>query len=398
MSEQKRLLLVSKFAFYPPHWNAFALICKRYGVRGSVIAAAPPELPKVHQQLGWVESEAASKEPFVDRIEHLPAGSRSSQRRWLAGVLNEIQADHVWLQQEPVEKLSMQVLAHYQNDPRPVIASAVCENLFRRRNVFKRYGRTRRWRRLDALLATATPSIEAIQNAGMPKRVPATPLVAGMEGPTSNPTALDLNELQIGIAPKPDDFVVGFAGRIVEQKGWGVLLEAVARLPETFKVAFAGCGDQSQQLKQRAMEAGLRGRVAVAGSLPKDQLWRFYRAVNCVAVPSMTRPKWKEQFGGVLADAMAVGVPLIGSDSGAIPEVIGSAGVIVPEGDVQSLSRAIKQLAESPETRRRLSVQGRLRYDSEFSMSAYADKVAQGVGLQHADAVSPDLDVGRRVA
>lgn len=398
MSDPKRLLLVSKFAFYPPHWNAFALICKRYGVRGSVIAASPPKLPKVHQQLGWIEAETAAKEPYVDRIEHLPAGSWSSRRRWLARVLNEIRPDCIWLQQEPVEKLSLQVLAHYQADPRPVIASAVCENMFRRRNPIKRLGRRRRWQRLDSLLATATPSITAIQNAGMPTHVPATALVAGMEGPPSNLAPLDLNTLQIGIATKPDDFVVGFAGRIVEQKGWQVLLQAVARLPATFKVAFAGCGDQSGELERLALEVDLRGRVAVAGSLPKDQLWRFYRAVDCVAVPSMTRPKWKEQFGGVLADAMAVGVPIIGSDSGAIPEVIGSAGLIVPEGNVQSLSQAIEQLAASPETLRRLSLQGRLRYDNEFSMSAYADKVAQGVGLQRSDAVTPSVAASRRVA
>ena len=50
-------------------------------------------------------------------------------------------------------------------------------------------------------------------------------------------------------------------------------------------------------------------------------------------LPSLTRPNWKEQFGRVLIEAMASGVPVIGSDSGAIPDVIGQAGLIFPEGD-----------------------------------------------------------------
>ena len=96
-------------------------------------------------------------------------------------------------------------------------------------------------------------------------------------------------------------------------------------------------------------------------------MWRF--------LPSITTPNSVEQFGAVLAEAMACGVPVIGSDSGAIPEVVGEGGLIVPEGDPEALAQAIMKMGADEDLRRRSSEWGRERFRSHYSCEAYAHSV-----------------------
>ena len=371
-----RLLLVSKFAFYPPHWQAFSALCRRYDVRGAVLADTPPELPSVHRQLGWMDAGRARCEPFGPDVRQVPAGSRRQRRRWLRRQLDELAADAIWLQQEPHEEWTLEVLRRYRRQRGPRIVSAVCENIFRRDSFWRRLRRRRAWARLDGLLATASASLEGVRQAGMPSRIPAQTLVAGMEGPPRNVPPMVLPWVR-----GKRDWVIGYAGRICPEKGWKVLLEAVRSLPPHYKVALAGDGPQMEQLAEWAGTDGLRGRVFPAGVLPKAQLWQFYRAVDCLVLPSLTFPRWKEQFGGVLADAMAMGLPIVGSDSGAIPEVVGPAGLITPEGRVPLLATALRRLHEEPQLAAKLAAAGLQRFHQEFSIPAYADKIAAALQL-----------------
>ncbi len=95
-------------------------------------------------------------------------------------------------------------------------------------------------------------------------------------------------------------------------------------------------------------------------SLP-DDVPRALAEIDTLAAPSLTQPHWKEQFGRVLIEAMACGVPVVGSDSGEIPQVVGDAGLIVPEGDVAALRAALLHLAEDSSLCERLAHAGRAR-------------------------------------
>jgi glycosyltransferase involved in cell wall biosynthesis len=92
-----------------------------------------------------------------------------------------------------------------------------------------------------------------------------------------------------------------------------------------------------------------------------------YHAFDVLVLPSLTRPNWKEQFGRVLVEAMSSGIPVIGSDSGAIPDVIGESGLIVPEGDVTALMEALARLQTSAELRTALGTNGRSRVIHHFT-------------------------------
>jgi len=365
----KRLLLASRYAFFPLHWEPFSLLCEKYDVAGSVIAPPPPDVPLVHRQVGWVDLKDARNASFGPDIRVQCTGGHRKQRAWLAAQLKDLQPDAIWIQEEPTATLATDILHCYRHDRRPRIGVAVCENRFRQANIWKQFQRVKAWNRIDCLLATAATSVESIRKVGMPVHVQSQTLVASAH-------AAPETVIPLPFSKNPGDFVVGFAGRICPEKGWEVLLDAICRLPENVKVVLAGDGPEGDQLRLRLQESGLSERAIYFGLLSKSDLWRFYRLLDCLVVPSLTTPQWTEQFGLVLADAMAIGVPLVGSDSGSIPEVVGPAGLIAAEGDANAFANAIMQLESSPDLRAQFSVAGRERFIKEFSIPSYANKIA----------------------
>jgi glycosyltransferase involved in cell wall biosynthesis len=145
-------------------------------------------------------------------------------------------------------------------------------------------------------------------------------------------------------------FSVGYAGRLVPEKGIQVLVDAVHALPDV-ELVIAGDGPLAGQLHDDA-------QIRLLGNMERTAMADFWEQIDVLAVPSLTTRKWAEQFGRVLVEAMARGVPAIGSSSGAIPEVMGDAGVIVPEGDPRGLAQAIDRLRQDPGLRADLSERG----------------------------------------
>jgi glycosyltransferase involved in cell wall biosynthesis len=365
-ADEATLVLYSKLAFYPIHWLALEQIVARYRTRAVVLAAPAPELPTVHAAHGT----AAPGEGRIE-VRRMPVGSRRERVVWLARQLRDVGPDAVWVQEEPIDPFLLEILALYRLRSCPRIVASVCENIFPRpASRTARVVRAALWPRLDGLIAVASPSVEGIRAAGMPVSVPASTLVAGGLEP---PLRVDPRPLPFG----RDDFVVGFAGRIVEEKGWRVLLRALETLPPEFKLAVAGDGPDLGLL----IEA-LPGRVHPAGLLAKDDLWGFYAALHCLAVPSLTTPRWKEQLGGTLLDGMAMGVPVVASASGGLPDAMGDAGLLVPEGDAAALAGALRRLRDDAALRARLAERGGERFRREFAIPAYADKIAGALALR----------------
>ena len=162
-------------------------------------------------------------------------------------------------------------------------------------------------------------------------------------------------------------FTIGYIGRIVPEKGLHVLLRAAAQLDGEWRMRLVGAGPALADLETLARALQVRDQLTFAGQLPSADLPAEYHKIDALVLPSLTRPNWKEQFGRVLVEAMASGVPVIGSDSGAIPGVIGAAGLVVPEGDVKALARALADLRHQPGLRRELSEQGRARFLAHFT-------------------------------
>jgi glycosyltransferase involved in cell wall biosynthesis len=153
---------------------------------------------------------------------------------------------------------------------------------------------------------------------------------------------------------------VGYVGRLEEHKGVHVLVDAVART-RACVLEIVGAGPQRSALAARIASSGASDRIELAGYVASRDLPARYRSFDVLAVPSLETPGWTEQFGRVAVEGMAAGVPVIASDSGALPEVVGDAGVLVPPGDVHAWACALDRLAGNPADRRRLAAQARAR-------------------------------------
>src|SRR6478736_3934643 len=151
--------------------------------------------------------------------------------------------------------------------------------------------------------------------------------------------------------------VVGFAGRLDAAKGADVLLRAAALEPAV-RVRLAGDGPERHALVDLAERLGIADRVELLGALAPEALTDFYRSLDVLVVPSLTTPSWVEQFGRVALEAMACGTPVVVSDSGALPDVVGEAAIVVAEGDPAELAKAIGAVVHDPDVAQRLRAAG----------------------------------------
>lgn len=162
-------------------------------------------------------------------------------------------------------------------------------------------------------------------------------------------------------------FTIGYFGRLVEEKGIHLLINAAMQLKQDWRIRIVGGGPLRNQLEAWVKVMGVGECVQFSDLIPSAQMPAQYHQIDVLALPSLTRPNWKEQFGRVLIEAMASGVPVTGSDSGAIPDVIGEAGLIFPEGDAGALAGHLQQLQTSMDLRAELRDKGRARALSNFT-------------------------------
>jgi glycosyltransferase involved in cell wall biosynthesis len=183
-------------------------------------------------------------------------------------------------------------------------------------------------------------------------------------------------------AQRPDrPFTIGYFGRLVEEKGVSLLIDAVAQLPGEWQLLIVGGGPQREALIAQAHMLGLGERVTFAAQVPSLRMPEMYHRIDALVLPSLTRPNWKEQFGRVLVEAMMSGVAVVGSDSAAIPDVIGDAGLIVPEGDARALNDALHRLQSDAALHSEMIGRGRAHALAHYTHEQIAE---QTVGVYQA--------------
>ncbi len=167
-------------------------------------------------------------------------------------------------------------------------------------------------------------------------------------------------------------FVIGYVGRIVEEKGILDICNAVVKCPQKVNAAIVGSGPFLPIVQKKIVELGLGSRVRLIPAMPLEQLPALMNAIDCLAVPSHTTARWKEQFGRVIIEAHACETPVIGSNSGAIPDVIGQGGLVVRERDAQALASAVMRLCEDSSHCAALGAAGREQVLKRYTWEAVA--------------------------
>ncbi len=232
----------------------------------------------------------------------------------------------------------------------------------------------------DGLIAGNQDAVDILQDHGYKKDYCVLPQL-GVDETLFVPKAQPELRQKLGI--QENEFIIGFVGRFVAEKGILTLIKALPKLQElNWKVLLLGRGDLKETIQKEAIKAGIQDRLIFVESVPHDQVADYINGMNTLVLPSetdtqfktLTSVGWKEQFGHVLIEAMACKVPVIGSDSGEIPNVIGEAGLIFPEKDSEALSHCLRQFIEQPQLAEKYAELGYQRTMENYTNLALAKK------------------------
>jgi glycosyltransferase involved in cell wall biosynthesis len=249
--------------------------------------------------------------------------------------------------------------------PRAVITIQTCQN------IFHQYPPPFRWLERRALKRASTASIcsdtvrEVLFAKGFSKPVGVIPF--GVDVDSFSPRG--------ATGRNGDPPVIGFVGRMLPGKGLTILGQALALLRhENWTALVVGDGPERAEFETILRAHSLQDRVRFTGAVSFDQVPDLYHQMDLLVVPTETTDRIREQFGRVIVEAMASGLPVVGSSCGAIPEVIADAGLVFAEGDVADLANAIKRMSSDDALRERCAIQGRTRVAENYSWEVVARK------------------------
>lgn len=249
--------------------------------------------------------------------------------------------------------LNLPLVVHWHSD------------VVRQRRALRLYEPLQRWvlRRADAVIATSLPYAQA--------SAPLHPWRSKVEvvpiGISDNATSADDDQVRDIRRRYHDRRIVLSIGRMTYYKGFEVLIEAAANLPDDCAVVIGGGGELLDHYRSLVRRRGLAGRVHLVGQIADDELPSYFQACDIFCMPSTLRA---EAYGVAILEAMVMGKPIVSSDipGSGVPwvNVDGETGLGAPPGDSAALSAALNRLLSDRELRLRLGRQARRRYDDEF--------------------------------
>jgi glycosyltransferase involved in cell wall biosynthesis len=187
-------------------------------------------------------------------------------------------------------------------------------------------------------------------------------LAADYEVPSERLSVVEPGTDRVVLQPRRHDGAVVLlaVGSVIPRKGYDVLVAALARLRHlSWRLVIAGdCGrspETFRRLEADIANLGLADRVTLLGAVAADELTSLYATSDLFVLPSRF-----EGYGMAYAEALAHGLPVIGTTAGAVPQTVpGDAGVLLPPDDVDALAATLQQLVESPDERERLAAGAR---------------------------------------
>lgn len=224
----------------------------------------------------------------------------------------------------------------------------------------------------DWLVARNPEAVEVCRAKGYSG--PATVLPNAVDADLFVPMDRDEARASLGLKGR----ALGYIGRLVPEKGLIGLVESLTQLPKDVSLLLVGEGPMEAELQGKAYELGLSDRVQLLGRKPLSELPTVMNALDALVLPSLTTPSWKEQFGRVIIEAFACGTAVVGSDSGAIPHVIGDDGWVFREGDIADLTRTVSEcLRVDQDDQNAARLRRRERVLTEFTWAVVAQRYTQ---------------------
>ncbi|MBS1240857.1 MAG: putative glycosyltransferase [Gemmatimonadetes bacterium] len=163
---------------------------------------------------------------------------------------------------------------------------------------------------------------------------------------------------------------IAYVGRLTPERGPDRLLRACGQLLGPWTLVVAGTGPEQEALEDLAQKLGLAARTRWLGALSKGQIASLWAEVDCLVAPSRSTPEWVERASPVVLDAMAHGVAVVASTEGALPELVGDAGLLFQTEEELLIS--LQELLTAPARRLALGQAGRKRVLDRYVDAAIA--------------------------
>ncbi len=382
-----RVLAVDHTAGIPPFRRKFAAIAAHPGIELTVLA--PSRWVENYRVVGASPSDT---EGYAFRT--APVGwpgyeNRAFFRAGIGPALRAVRPDVLHLWEEPFSVIALQTLllaSIWAPRARAIFFSS--DNLsggFRysyRPSAF--YAAVERYVHKRCAMGTAVSEevTGVLREKGFSRPIEVIPHgldltdypadATGGAGQVGSRTPREVVRARLGLEPP----IVGFVGRLLHQKGIDLLLRAVASLPPPRpSLVLVGDGPYRGELEGMVEALGLGDSTRFLSSAGHGEVPELLSMIDVLVLPSRSTPRWKEQFGRVLIEGMAAGCAVIGSSSGAIPEVLGDAGVVFEEERSDDLAKAIQRVLGDTSLVQALRVRGRQRVRESYTWDAVADRV-----------------------
>ena len=351
-----KVLGVSHSAVAGPYREKWRLLAKR---RGWKLTLALPE--------AWPEGGSllrADAAPWGS-LKHAVLGTRLTGRigffsyRGLAALVDALRPDLVYCEEEPYSLAAFQAA-------RAAKRCGAAFVFFSWENIERRFKPPLNWvrGRVQGMSAGAVVG----NSEGM-----ALYRSWGFEGPMALIPQYGVDGKLFKPARAKRGFQAGYVGRLVREKGADLFVRACALSGLPGLVVGRG----PDELALKALASALKADIEFRPFVPFEARHEIYAGLSALVLPSRGTAKWKEQFGRVIIEAGACGVPTLGSDSGAIPEVVGKGGMIFGEGDAKGLAGLMRQLAADPRLRRRLGAEARRNALGRFGEARLASRLGE---------------------
>jgi glycosyltransferase involved in cell wall biosynthesis len=356
-------------------WHAAVTSGNQYYVRH---LAAYPDLevyllvpPRWDESVSMVETSIAGDEGFktiIGEVEN-PFKGLSFTYKNARTYLQEIQPDVIFMYEEPYSSVAYQfVREKMRYCPQARFIFCTWQNMRCKYSLRRRLTERYVFKHTDTAVAGSTDVQEVLLHRKYKGRISTIPLALE---PSDFPQAdRGIIRRELGIT----DFTLGFVGRPEEEKGITDLFDAVASMKERrIQILFVGGGKNEDKIREHAESVGIADRLIWVKGVKNSEIYKYYRAMDVLVLPSRTTEYWKEQFGRVIIEAMICRTAVIGSSSGEIPRVVGDAGLIFTERNVSELKAAIIKMMDNGALREELAGRGCERVMQNYTWEKVAE-------------------------
>ena len=360
-----RVLMISKACVVGRYQRKLEEIA-RLGV--DLTVAVPPGW---RDERGWLPLERTYTEGYRLLVTPMALNGSFHLHHYphLGQILADVDPELVHIDEEPYNLATWRAVRLTQSIGARLL-------FFTWQNLFRRYPPPFSWME-QYVYRRATYAIAGNQDAAQVLRS------KGYSGPLRVIPQFGVDPSLYGTTRSPRDlgdsapFVIGYLGRLVPEKGVADLLSAASRLTGDWLVRLLGTGPERRALHALAHSLGIAERVDFVGQIPPSDVPEYLAQLHALVLPSHSRRNWEEQFGRVLIEGMISGVPVVGSNSGEIPNVVDDAGLVFPEGNVDALRERLQTLMDDASLWAMLSMRGRERVLACFTQARIAADTVQ---------------------